>query len=197
MTDLLNSRYWLWALLAAAFIYLTVGLATGRLFYGEVVHTSGELSVRLLMLAMAATPLLLMFPGRALPRWLMRHRRTFGVASFAFACLHTAVYVERLGRIDEVFAEAAEPGYLTGWLALAVFLPLALTSNDRAVRYLKQAWRRLHRLVYLAALLTFVHWLLVAFSPTAALAHLLLIAALEGYRVWKQAQIRAQASRRP
>lgn len=178
------------------FVYLSLGLITGRLFYGEVVHTSGELSVRLLMLAMSATPLLLMFPGRGLPRWLMRHRRTFGVASFAFALLHTIVYLENNVVFDEIIADAGEAGYLTGWLALLVFLPLALTSNDRSMRFLKKAWGKLHRLVYPAAILGFAHWLLVAFNPGPAIAHLLIIAGLEAYRIWKQARLRTLSRRR-
>ncbi len=183
----------LWLLLAAPFAYLVVAYATERLFYGEVVHISGELSARLLIVAMAATPLTLLLPGQSVSRWLMRHRRSFGVASFAYGLLHTLVYVERTGVLADVVDEAADPGYLTAWIALAVFSVLAVTSNDTSVRLLKAGWRRLHRLIYVAAVLVFAHWVLVAFNPGPAYLHLGVLAALEAYRVWKQQRIRRAA----
>lgn len=187
--------YIVWALLAAPFAWYVGGYLTGRLFYGEVVHATGVLSTRLMMLALAATPLMLVFPGQAVPRWIMRHRRAFGVASFAYAALHTAVYVERETAWSAIVADARALEYATGWIALLIFGLLAATSNDAAVRRLRLAWRRLHRLVYVAALLTFAHWLLVAFDPLPAAIHLAVIAALEAYRVWRQRRIRAAARR--
>jgi len=44
---------------------------------------------------------------------------------------------------------------------LALMLPLALTSNDAAMRALNQGWKRLQRLAYPAALLTLAHWIVV------------------------------------
>lgn len=193
----LNSRYTLWAFLALPLAWALFGYATGGLYYGEVVHLTGEFSARLMIVAMAATPLVMMFPGKTPTRWLIRHRRAFGVSSFAYAAAHTLVYVDRTGVIADLIDDALDPAYLTGWIALLIFTALALTSNDASVRRLKTAWRRLHRFVYVAAVLTFVHWLLVAFSPGPALAHLTLLALLEGFRVWKQARIRTLARRMP
>lgn len=195
MPALLTSRYFLWALLAAPAVWLVGGFSAGSLFYGEVVHTSGELSVRLMMLAMSATPLMLMFPGRRATRWLMRHRRAFGVSSFAYALLHTIVYVQKIGETTAVLAEAGDPAYLTGWVAFGIFAALAVTSNDASVRRLKLLWRRLHRLVYVGAILTFAHWLLVAFDPTSAFIHAGVLGTLEALRLWHLARIRR--SRRP
>ncbi len=82
-------------------------------------------------------------------------------------------------------ADAVEPGLFAGWLAFVVFVPLAVTSNDRSVRWLRHQWKRIHRWVYAAALLTFAHWLLVAFDIVPGLIHLFVLGALEGYRMWK------------
>ena len=183
----------LWLLLAVPFAYLVWAYLTERLFYGEIVHVTGELSARLMIMAMAATPIALMLPGQSVSRWLMRHRRALGVASFAYAALHTVVYVGRTGLLADVVDEASDPGYLTAWVAFAAFAILALTSNDLSVRMLKAGWRRLHRLVYIAAVLVFAHWLLVAFNPGGAFLHLGVLAGLEGYRVWKQRRIRRAA----
>jgi methionine sulfoxide reductase heme-binding subunit len=49
------------------------------------------------------------------------------------------------------------PHTLVGVLALVVLMPLWLTSNDRAVRYLGRWWKRVHRLTYVAMLLIFAH----------------------------------------
>ena len=182
-------RYLLWLALAAPFCWILARYATGGLFYGEVVHLTGELSVRLMMVALAATPLLLMFPGRALPRWLMRNRRYFGVASFAYAALHTVVYMERSGALADVLEEAATAEYLTGWVALLLFLALAATSNDWSMRRLRESWKSLHRWVYAAAALSFAHWVLVAFDPLPAYTHLALLTALEAFRVWRRRRV--------
>lgn len=193
----LKSRYFLWLLLALPVAWMLTGYLSGRLYYGEVVHASGEWAVRLMMLAMAATPLLLMFPGRPVPRWLMRHRRSFGVAAFAYALVHTLVYMSRTEGLAEIMAEGAESPYLTGWVAMLAFTLLALTSNNTSVRLMGELWRRLHRLVYLAALLTFAHWVLVAFDPLAAWVHAGALAVLEGIRIVLRRRIRGQAPMSP
>ena len=136
---LITSRYFLWLLLTIPAAWMVTGYASGRLFYGEVVHASGEWSVRLIMLALAATPLLLMFPGRRVPRWIMRHRRAFGVAAFGYALLHTLIYANRTDGFIEVLVEATESPYLTGWVALLLLAALGLTSNNLSVRRLGHA----------------------------------------------------------
>ena len=46
-----------------------------------------------------------------------------------------------------------------GFAALLLLVPLAVTSTDRAVRRMGfRKWKRLHRLVYAAALLGLVHF---------------------------------------
>jgi sulfoxide reductase heme-binding subunit YedZ len=178
---ILESRYLLWLLLTLPGATVLVSYAIGQTFYGEVVHFTGVLATRLLIVTMAVTPLRLMFPRARWTGWLARRRRHLGVATFGYAALHTAVYLGRKG--PDALAEAMEPGLLTGWLAFAVFAPLAFTSNDSLVRRLGRAWKRLHQLVYLAAALTFAHWLLVAFDVVPVLVHLAVVVALEGFRV--------------
>lgn len=180
-----NSHYSLWLLLALPGVITIVRYVTGETFYGEVVHFTGELSTRLLIVTMAITPLRLMFPARGWVAWLMRRRRYFGVAAFGYAALHTSVYLARTTLPADLLADAVEPGILAGWLAFVIFVPLALTSNDRSVRWLLQRWKCIHRWVYAAALLTFAHWLLVAYDIVPGLVHLFILAALEGYRIWR------------
>jgi sulfoxide reductase heme-binding subunit YedZ len=73
---------------------------------------------------------------------------------------------------------------------MAIFVPLAVTSNDVSVRRLKRTWKKLHRWIYLVALLTFIHWIFVAFSFVPGLIHFLLLLVLETYRIWKRRQLK-------
>ena len=180
---ILNAHPTLWALLslpAAVASYRYVGGATS---YGQFIHSSGDWAVWLLMATLAVTPLRLMFGSPGWTMWLMRRRRDLGVASFAYAALHTLVYLERKAELGLIWTEAQDPGLATGWIAGFVFAALAITSNDFSVRKLGPAWKRMHRLVYAGAILTFAHWLLTAFDPTMALIHVGVIAALEIIRV--------------
>jgi sulfoxide reductase heme-binding subunit YedZ len=178
--------YLLWFLLALPFLWMTNAFRAGDLFYGEIIHESGEFSARLLMLTMAITPLRLMFSDAAWPNWLLHQRRYFGVAAFGYAALHTLVYLNHKGSAGLVVEEAVEFSMWTGWLALAIFLALAATSNDVSVRRLRRRWKKLHRWVYAAALLTFAHWIFVAFDFIPGLIHFLLLLLLESYRLWKR-----------
>ena len=179
----LDSYSLLAALLAVPWAWLAFGYLTGRLFYGEMVHASGDWAVWCLMAALAVSPLRRLFPHHGWTAWLLPRRRYLGVAAFAYALLHAAVYVLRQRELPRIVAEALEAGLLTGWLAFAIFVPLALTSNDGAVRLLGPAWKRLHRAVYAAAILSFAHWILTAFDATAAYAHLAVLAGLESIRL--------------
>lgn len=180
---------------------MVAAYVAGTLYYGELVHTSGHLSAQLLIAALAVTPLRLMFSNARWTAWLVRQRRYLGVAAFGYAALHAAVYLHRLADFGRIAAEARELGMLAGWLALAVMLALAATSNSALARRLRRAWKKLHRFAYAAALLTLAHWYLEAFDPVPGLVQFAALAALESYRVWhvygrsRLARLRAQAPR--
>ena len=72
----------------------------------------------------------------------------------------------------------------TGWLAFLIFIPLAITSNDRSQRWLKSTWKKLQRWVYPAAVLTLLHWIFVHNDIGPALVHFVPLAALELFRVY-------------
>ncbi len=180
---LLSSKAFIWLVLAGPFVYLCYGFLREQIYYGEMLHASGELSVRLLMLALAVTPARLLFPKAQWARWLVTQRRYIGVASFMYAALHTLVYLDKHD-LASIIEDSLGFEMWTGWLALLVFLLLAVTSNDRAVAWLKRRWKALHRLVYLATALTFIHWVFSAFDIVPAILHLAVIVALESVRVF-------------
>jgi sulfoxide reductase heme-binding subunit YedZ len=183
-----NTQYALWLLLAAPCAIMTIRYLTDGLYYGEFIHATGEFSARLLIITLAATPLRLMFPKSQWTTWLLQNRRYFGVAAFAYAVPHLLAYLWKLESVARILEEGAEPGMWTGWLALAIFLALAITSNNYSVRKLGRRWKTLHRLVYAAAILTFAHWVLTAFDPLSGLLHAGVLVVLETYRVVKSSK---------
>lgn len=150
--------------------------------YGEVIHETGDWSVGLLFLALAITPIGKIAPTRGWLALLRFHRRAIGVASFAYAALHTVTYLERKWGADLILTEGSKLDIATGWLALAIFLALAITSNNRSVRKLGKSWKKLHRLAYLATALVFLHWILTAFEPQLAYIVLFSLCLVEALR---------------
>lgn len=178
-----NSIPLLWLLLSLPLLVILVQYLNESIFYGEFIHATGVYSTRLLILTMAVTPLRMAFPRAAFSKWLVQRRRYFGVAMFVYVVPHLLAYLVKIGAYAGVLSEAAEPGMWTGWLAFLLFVPLAITSNNKSVRALGKRWKTLHRLVYVAAVLTFVHWILVAFNPMAGIIHAGILLLLEAYRV--------------
>ncbi len=86
-------------------------------------------------------------------------RRMVGVAAFAYLTIHLSLYVVQEGfNWGKVASEILRRVYLEiGFVALLIFAALAITSTDAAMRRLRKNWTRLHRLIYLAALLAVIH----------------------------------------
>jgi len=123
-----------------------------------VLNRFGWWTLAFLLLALVPTPL------QALTgwTWVAPLRRTIGLFAFFYACLHLSTYVG----VDQFFdwraivADVVKRKFITiGMLAFTLLVPLALTSTNRAVRRLGfERWKRLHRLVYLAAVCGVVHF---------------------------------------
>ncbi len=174
----------IWAALALpALLWLSQAWALDNYDWEDLLHPTGELSARLLVVALAITPLVQIFPETRPLRWLLRHRRAIGLAAFGYAALHTFFYVGAMGSLDDILAEAPAIGIWPGWAALALMLPLAVTSSDAAMRALKSGWKRVQRLAYPAAALTLVHWAFIHNNRWTALAHFLPLILLQAVRV--------------
>lgn len=178
-------KYWIWALLSLPALWITARWQMEFLTYGGVIHVTGLWSAAFLILALTATPLRRLFPKAIWPRRLMYHRRAIGVASFGYAAFHTGVYLWRKIPLGKVISEGSRPDLLTGWLAFFIFAILAVTSNRASLKRLGKHWQVLHRSVYLAAALMYVHWMLSVFEYRWALGSLIFIAALELTRLRK------------
>lgn len=148
----------------------------------ELERALGQFALKLLLAGLAITPL-----RRHVGLNLLRFRRAVGLLAFFYVALHLAVWLV-LDVQDPalIWADIAKRPYVTiGMTAFALLVPLAVTSNDRALRRMgAAAWRRLHRLVYPAVVLGAVHYaILVKGFPFKPLVYLAVLALLLGLRV--------------
>lgn len=190
---IVDHPWFIWCILALPSVPMVTALAGGQAGpQGQPVtemllHPTGEFAARFLIIAMVLTPLRLLFPGSGFVRWMIRRRRYFGLAAFAYATLHTVLYVVDMGSLKAVLDEALLLGIWTGWAAMFIFIPLAVTSNDFSVRKLGRTWKTLQRLIYVSAIATLLHWIFVHNDIGPALVHFVPLGLLEAYRFWKTA----------
>jgi sulfoxide reductase heme-binding subunit YedZ len=145
----------------------------------------GDWALRLLLASLALTPLRLLF-GIG---WPMTLRRLLGLLAFFYVCLHFAVWIVLDHFFDwgPMLADVVKRPYITvGMTALLGLLPLAATSTTGMIRRLGGTrWRRLHRLVYVVAVLAVLHFIWLAkvgrIEPYYYAAALVL---LLGIRLW-------------
>ena len=149
----------------------------------DIEHRLGRTALYFLIAGLAVTPLL-----RITGISLMRFRRALGLICFTYAGLHVLSWLS----MDMGFLWAQmgrdivkRPYLLFGMGAFIMLTALAVTSNNLSIRRMGAGgWRRLHKLVYLAAPLVALHWIwaLKTFPITPGL-WLLLILVLLGLRV--------------
>lgn len=182
---ILNNRVFLWTLLSLPALAMLIGYARGQVGAMELLHPTGEFSARLMIVAMMLGPLVALLGPKPWLGWLVKRRRYFGVAAFGYALLHLVFYVIDMETVADMLAEIGALGIWTGWLAMLLFVPLALTSNNAAMRALKAGWKKLQRLVYPTAILVLVHWIFVHNNLGPALVHFIPLTLLIAVRVFR------------
>jgi sulfoxide reductase heme-binding subunit YedZ len=123
----------------------------------DLIHRAGFWMLMFLLLSLAVTPL------RRIARYgqLVDVRRMIGVGAFCYGVAHLTLYaLDQMFDLLHVANEIAVRVYLTiGFTALLGLAVLAATSTDGMARALGGLrWRRLHRLVYVIAVLALVHF---------------------------------------
>lgn len=167
-----RGKYLFWAVLAVPGVLMVAQLGRGQSLAMDLLHPSGELSVRLMILAMLAGPLSEFFGLNRFFRVWLSARRSLGVAAFGYALLHLVIYVIDMGMLSAIVDEMTLSAIWTGWAALVLMLVPAAISRDRAMHALGQRWKQLQYLVYPALMLGFVHWLLLGWAWEPALVHI-------------------------
>jgi methionine sulfoxide reductase heme-binding subunit len=159
-----------------------------------MLHTCGRWTLNFLMITLCMRPL------RELTQqtfWL-RFRRMFGLFALFYALLHFSVYLllDQNAKLGALWQDIVKRPYITiGMLGLLLLLPLGLTSTAKAQRRLGKDWTRLHRLVYVIAILGVWHfWWQVKKDVREPLLYLCGLSLLLGYRLWKHRQSPARVS---
>ena len=186
----------IWLLLAVPGIAILYGWLTGAIATMDTIHPTGEMSARLMIAAMLIGPLAGVLGPKRWLLWLLARRRALGVGAFAYAIAHLIFYAIDMGSLEAILGELPIASIWTGWLALALMLPMALTSNQTAMKALRAGWKRVQQLAYPAAVLTLLHWLWIHDGATAAYVHfapLVLVWLLLALRKFTKSQPSPQA----
>ena len=126
----------------------------------KIEHRLGETALYFLVGGLAVTPLL-----RLTRINLMRFRRAIGLLCFSYAVLHVLAWISMdMGFLwaQMVRDVVKRPYLLFGMAAFVLLMILAVTSNNLSIRRLGSAgWRRIHKLVYVAAPIAGLHWIWV------------------------------------
>ena len=126
-----------------------------------VLHTTGMLALIFLTLSLAVTP------ARKISgiNFLSNFRKMLGLFAFFYGVVHLVTYsiFTHGGSIRAIIADTIAHKYIMlGMLALAVMVPLAVTSTNGAIKRMgAKNWKRLHSLVYISAIAGVVHYWMV------------------------------------
>ncbi len=149
----------------------------------EITHHTGEWTLLFLIFTLAMSPLKQITKMNI---WISV-RRMLGLFAFFYASLHMLTYVGLDYRFDmnEISKDILTKRFIfVGFAAWLLLVPLALTSSKKMMSVLKQYWKKLHRLIYLIAILGVIHFIwLVKKDVTEPLIYLLIILFLLAFRI--------------
>ncbi|MGB3247009.1 MAG: protein-methionine-sulfoxide reductase heme-binding subunit MsrQ [Sulfitobacter sp.] len=167
-------------------LYLAQTGGLGREPIKALEHELGEIALQLLIAGLAITPL-----RRYLGLNLIKFRRMLGLLAFIYVSLHLATWVvlDMSFLWAQMWADIWKRPYITiGMAGFVALVPLAITSNNISVRKLGAgAWRKLHKLTYVAVILGGVHYIwLVKGIQIEPLIYMSVILALLALRLPKR-----------
>jgi sulfoxide reductase heme-binding subunit YedZ len=156
-------------------------------------HFLGETAIRTLLATLLVSPL------RDITKWapIALIRRRIGLAAFFYACAHLIAYLwlDKNWSIAAWGEDIVKRTYITfGMAALALMLPLALTSTNGMIRRLgRETWARIHWLIFPLAILAVVHHSLSKKAFTGEpVVHAIILALLLGWRIamWTRGKLK-------
>ena len=124
----------------------------------EITHFTGEWTLIFICLTLAMSPLKKL---TNLNFW-VKGRRMLGLFVFFYASLHLLTYVGIDYRFSwqPIFDDVVKKKYIfVGFAAWLLLIPLTLTSSQKMMLLLKQNWKKLHRLIYVIAILGSLHFI--------------------------------------
>ncbi len=133
----------------------------------EALNQLGLVALLLLVLSLVATPMRFLTGWN----WPMRIRKSLGLLASFYVCLHFVLYavIDQSLAMQVIIEDITKrPFIFVGFMAFVLLVPLAITSNASAIKKMGALrWKRLHRLVYVAAILGIVHFILRLKKVTA------------------------------
>ena len=125
----------------------------------DIERRLGRLGIYFLIATLACTPLSTLFGWREF----LKRRRALGLYTFMYISLHVMVFagLDYGFNLSQVFTLITQKLYLVvGTIALLMLIPLAVTSFDYFIRRMGKNWKRLHWLIYPAAIISLLHYAL-------------------------------------
>jgi methionine sulfoxide reductase heme-binding subunit len=155
-----------------------------------ITHTTGDWAIRFLVITLAVTPI------RRITGWnpVIQLRRMLGLFSFFYATLHflTWFVLDWFFDVRQMAEDITMRPFITlGMATYVMLIALAVTSTQTSIRRLGRKWTQLHRLVYVAAVTSLLHFWL-ARKTVVPQFQVVLVAAvlLLGFRIWWAARQR-------
>jgi len=183
-----TNKYW-WLILAGGLLplwSLGVDIVGDRLGSNPIqaLHIRlGDWALRFLCLTLAVTPL------QTISKWrgMAEYRQLLGLYTGFYATLHLWVYlvVDQALQWSAIGGDILESRYIWfGVIAYLIILALMLTSSAWAKKQMGKYWKKLHRLIYLAAVSAMIHYLWQLKGNLAEpMLYVLIITLLLGFRV--------------
>ena len=187
------------ALPFASLVWRAFGVAGSSLGadpVAQVLHELGLRGLQMLMLTLLVTPL------RQVLRqpWLIVFRRMLGLFAFFYVSMHFLAWLVLDQGLEwsRLLPEIGKRPYITmGFLGFVLLVPLAVTSTNNMMRRLGRRWQKLHRLVYVVAVLGVWHFYWqVKKDVREPLRYCAILAVLLGWRLLKD-RARQHASHAP
>lgn len=163
-----------------------------------ILNVCGKTGLNLLLLTLCVTPI----RRSTGVNKLVVFRRLLGLFAFFYLTLHFLTYaLLDLGLLypllygpsaagttpgEQLLADIAKRPFITvGFTALVLLIPLVITSTRAMQRRLGRNWTKLHRLVYIVAVLGVVHywWQVKSNTDAQPLPYAVLLAVLLGVRL--------------
>jgi methionine sulfoxide reductase heme-binding subunit len=149
-----------------------------------ITHTTGDWTLRFLVITLAITPLRRIL---RLPQ-LIRFRRMLGLFAFFYACLHFSTWVglDKFFDWTEMWRDVQKRRFITlGFTGFVLMIPLAITSTAGWIRRLGgKRWQILHRAIYFSAIAGVIHYYwLVKSDVRKPLEYALMVGVLLAWRL--------------
>jgi sulfoxide reductase heme-binding subunit YedZ len=198
---------------AKPLVFLACLLPFAWLLYGAIsnqlganpaealIRATGDWTLRFLCIVLTVTPLRVMSHTPQLARF----RRMLGLFMYFYAVCHLLSYswFDMGFDVTDIAKDIVKrPFILVGFSAIVLLTPLALTSFNRAIKFLgAKRWQTLHKLIYAIAGLGILHffWMRAGknnFAEVFVYAGILVL--LLGWRVvhaWQQRRSKTPVSR--